>query len=115
MKNVGRDPKTGLSIPHRRDEMTAYVVAQYSANGADENTIACLLNIRPGLLRMHYGRELRDGLAAGNMAVISNVHRHASMTDNTRAMELWLRNRAGWDRDKKQVQDVPTLSIFIHG
>lgn len=113
---VGRDPKTGKVIPHKRNSKTAALVRQYVASGADENTVACLLNIRPGLLRQEYEAELRDGLASVNMEVIKNVLDTAKGSDKQKmkAAELWLRNRAGWDQDKKPVQDVPTLAIHIH-
>ncbi len=115
MRGVGRDPRTGKVIQYARNELTASLIMQYVANGAEFNDICIMLNMRPGVLKELYGRELDAGLPAANMNVASNVYRQAAFTPNIRAAELWMRNRAGWDKDQKKVDETPMLNIIIHG
>lgn len=119
-KWAGRDPKTGKVIPHpKRLEKIAKVVAMHAASGLTKNQIACILNIRPGHLELHYYRELHNGLSqtvadvAG--AMIGRAKSKSLNPVAQRAGEFILQARAGWRTgDKKEQTDVPMLNIVIH-
>ncbi len=113
LRDAGRDPRTGKVIPHKFSAKVAARVAQLIASGATAADIAVLLNIRPGHLKQYYSKQLEFGQVAVNMDVAGAVLRQAKNGKNMRASEFWLKNRAGWDKDQKEVPAAP-LMIHIH-
>jgi len=113
MKDVGRDPATGRSLPHERDERLAKRVAFHVAAGMSKNDIAEMLNIRPGKLEECYGHELKHGLNMANAQVAQAMHKAATEGDVT-AGKFWLKARAGWKDGESAQQSASPLQIHIH-
>lgn len=113
LKNVGRD-REGKVIPHFRSDAVAQRVAVLVAGGMDEYDIACVLNIRPGLVRRHYGAELASGKAIANSQVVSAIHMQAAAGEPQMA-KFWAKARMGWrDGDSSKGGDDSALNIHIH-
>jgi hypothetical protein len=114
LKNVGRDAD-GKNIPHVRDEVTADTVARYVACGATDEEISVMLNIRPGLLRKCYEKELDIGKVQNDMKVAGALLDMASSGEDTNATIYWTKARMGWrDKDTPGTQITNPLQINIH-
>jgi len=97
LKNVGRDLKTGKSIPHKRSELVAAKIAKWVAGGYTINDIAVHLNIRPGLIRQEYGREINHGAEVVGMEMTESIVDRAKKSD---ALAIfYARARMGWKGD----------------
>lgn len=113
MKAVGRDPATGKVIPHVRDERLAKRVAFHVAAGISSNDIAEMLNIRPGLLKECYAKELKHGL--NQMVVeVAGAMKNAALAGDTTAGKFLLKARAGWKDGESAQQSASPLQIHIH-
>ena len=113
MKDVGRDPATGKVIPHERNERLAKQVGMYVAAGMTENDIAEMLNIRPGLLRECYGKELKHGL--NQMVVdVATAMKQQAVNGDVAAGKFLLKARAGWKDGEGAAVAVSPLAIHIH-
>lgn len=113
MKDVGRDPVTGNTIPHVYDERVATQVGFYVSAGMDPDEIARMLNIRPGKLKQLYGRELETGVNVANMKVAKAMH-EAACAGDVSAGRFWLKARAGWKDGESAQQTTSPLQIHIH-
>lgn len=112
LANVGRD-RHGRVIPHKRSEIVARKVALWVAGGATPNDIAVRLNIRPGLVKSCYGKELEFGQGQINMDMAGHIIRRAKKSD--RVAIFYAKARMGWRDGEQQPLDVPMLNIHIHG
>ena len=113
VKNAGLDPVTGKVIPHKPTSRVRALVSRMVATGLDENEIAVTLNIRPGQLRQHYGRELAYGKAEIDAAVGGAIINRAVKGDPRMAI-FYAKAKMGWrDGDSKPV-DVSPLNLHIH-
>lgn len=113
VKNAGRDA-AGCVIPHERSEDVAKVVATYAAQGASENFICSIVNIRPGQLRRHYSQELQHGAEMANQMVASTALAMATSGESEQMTKFWLKARAKW-RDGETAADAGgLLNIHIH-
>lgn len=110
---AGRDPITGETAPHDRNEKTAGQVEAMSAIGFSVEEIAVALDMRPGQVRMHYARELDTAPVKANMQVAKAFFDVAKSGKNWQASLSWLRSRAGWS-DGVQDQPGGGISINIH-
>lgn len=112
VKDIGRDPITGQTIPHVRDERIAQQVGFY-ASALSVNEIAVMLNMRPGKLKELYGHELETGLNKANVEVAQAMHKAATEGDVV-AGKFWLKARAGWKDGESAQTNTSPLQIFIH-
>lgn len=111
--NVGKDPQTGKVIPHRRSEKIANIVKRHAIAGTDENTICLLLNIRPGQLRQHYGRELDTAIAETNADVAQAIVKQAKK-GHPILSRFYAKARMGWRDGEQSTVPVSPLNIHIH-
>jgi len=111
LMHVGRDA-AGKVIPHHRSEVTARKVAVWIAGGAVVNDIAVRLNIRPGLVKQCYGRELEFGQGQVNMDMAGSIIKRAKKSD--RMAIFYAKARMGWRDGEQAATDVPLLNIHIH-
>ena len=110
-KGAGRNPD-GTVKPHERDERVAAQVEVMAAMGLSENEICVQLDIRPGQLKEHYGRELDVARNKANLQVARAVFEKAKGGDMT-AAKFWLQNRAGW-AEKQDVKVGLSLEQLVH-
>lgn len=113
MKDVGRDPETGKSIPHEYDERVAKRIEFYVGAGLDPDEIARMLDIRPGKLKDLYGRELEIGSNTTNMEVAQAMF-DAAKSGDVSAGRFWLKARAGWKDGESATPLTSPLQIHIH-
>jgi len=112
VSRAGRDAQ-GRVIPHKPTDRVRALVSQMVATGLDENEIAVTLNIRPGLLRQHYGKELSFGKARIDAAVGGAIINKAVKGDPRMAI-FYAKAKMGWrDGDSKPV-DVSPFNLHIH-
>lgn len=113
-KFTGRD-HTGKIIPHQRDEGVARKIADWVAIGAGENEIAMYLNLRLGVLRKHYKRELTTGKFENDMAVGGKILEMAKSGEHERMTLLYAKARMGWrESDANDQNNAALLNIHIH-
>lgn len=113
-KYLGRDAY-GKNIPHERSKEVADYVSMCIAGGAHINDIAVALNIRPGTLRVHYGKELRSSSFKENMKVVSAALAMAQSGEDPDMTKFWLKARMGWtDKEKSDTGDEGLLNIHIY-
>lgn len=111
LKNVGRDVR-GRVIPHKRQEKLAKQIMVWVAGGFNVNDIAIRINVRPGLIKQNYGKEL----ATGETEVHMDVHNHllTRVKKSDRMAIFYAKARMGYrDGDTKAV-DTGVLNINIH-
>lgn len=113
LMNVGKDPRTGKVIPHRRTEKIAAIVKRHAIAGTDENTICLLLNIRPGQLRQYYGHELDTAVAQTNADVAQAIVRQAKK-GHPILSRFYAKARMGWRDGEQSNIPVSPLNIHIH-
>ena len=96
--SAGRDPQTGVTIPHQRNEIAAARVKELAGLGLSDEEIAVAIDVRPGQLRMHYLRELKAGAAEATILVATTAFRDATTGGDKlqRATQFWLQCRAKW-------------------
>lgn len=111
LATVGRD-KRGRTIPHVRSEKIARQISVWVAGGADVNAICIRLNIRPGLLKECYGKELAAGLDMVAMDLTDSIYRRAQKSD--RLAIFFAKARLGWRDGDGPVKDQSLLDIHIH-
>lgn len=111
LRDVGRD-KHGKIIPHRRDEKLARKITVWVAGGYDVNAIAVHLNIRPGLLKQHYGRELAIGADIVGMDVTRHIVSRVKKSD--RMAIFYAKAKMGWRDGEGGPTDTGLLNIHIH-
>lgn len=111
LKNIGRD-KNGRVIPHKRSEKTAVKVRMWAAGGYSENDIAIMLNIRPGLVRECYGKELNHGKDMVGMDLTAHAYKRAKQNDNM--LRFVLKARHDWRDGESRPTEVGLLNIHIH-
>lgn len=109
-KDAGRLPD-GKAKPHTPDEKTRGMVEAMAAMGMSVNEIAVQLDLRPGQINEHYGRELVTASGRANLAVARAMFEKAKAGDMT-AAKFWLQNRAGW-REKQDVQVGLSLEQLV--
>jgi len=92
------------------------VVSSLAAVGTQQQDIAKLIGIRsPKTLRLHFRKELDLAAINANANVAGSVYKSA-MSGNVGAMDLWLRNRAGWGSARStpaqaQMQQPPPFIV----
>ena len=108
---IGRDA-TGRVIPHKRTESVAKMITEFVAGGFNINDIAIRLNIRPGLLKKHYEREL----AVGETEVHMDVHSHLlkRVKESDRVAIFYAKARMGYRDGDAPLVDGGVLDIHIH-
>lgn len=111
LKNVGRDSR-GRVIPHKRSEQTAQQVAIWVAGGYDLNAIAVRMNIRPGLVKECYGRELATGADQVGMEVTEHIVARTKKSD--RMAIFFAKAKMGWRDGESKPLDTGVLNIHIH-
>lgn len=111
LKDVGRDAK-GMVIPHRRDESIAKRIAIWVAGGADVNYIAVKLNLRPGLLKREYTKEL----LLGTEQVHQEVHEHLlqRVKKSDRVAIFYAKAKMGYRDGDSRPAEQGILDIHIH-
>lgn len=112
LRNIGRDPKTGKTIPHKRSEKVARQIGIWVAGGYGINDIALRLNIRPGLLKQHYAVELAVGAEQVGMDMTSHIVARAKKSD--RMAIFYAKSRMNWKDGEGTQTDVSPLNIHIH-
>lgn len=113
LKYVGRD-EFGKTIPHKYSKATAQRVAMLVSAGYNEEDIAFALNVRPGLIRQHYPKELEAGSAMADMPVVQAAYMQACAGE-PQMTKFWLKSRRGWrDGDSAKTGDDAVLNIHIH-
>lgn len=111
LKNIGRDGK-GQVISHKYSSKVARQISVWMLGGYSENDCAIALNMRPGLLRELYGKEIRHGVELMGMDMTQHIVARAKKSDNM--ARFVAKARMGWrDGDSKPI-DTGILSIFIH-
>jgi hypothetical protein len=114
VKNVGKD-KNGKVIPHLRSEEIAAIVLHYTGMGASLNFIAAHLNIRPGLIKECYGKELEYAVERTNVEVAGAAFRMATNEEDGAMTKFWLKSRAKWrDGDNAEDRNNSLFNINIH-
>jgi hypothetical protein len=111
LKNVGRDAR-GRVIPHKRTIAVAKQIAIWIAGGADLNAIAIRLNVRPGLLKREYPKEI----ALGTENVHMDVHTHilARVKKSDRVAIFYAKAKMGYrDGDSKPLEGG-VFNLHIH-
>lgn len=111
LKNVGRDAK-GHVIPHKRSEQTAEQVAIWAAGGYDLNAIAVRMNIRPGLVKECYGKELALGSELVGMEVTEHIVARVKKSD--RMAIFYAKAKMGWRDGESKPLETGVLNIHIH-
>lgn len=112
LKMVGRDPKTGKVIPHHRSEKLAIQIKRWVAGGFNENDIALRVNIRPGLIRKHYHKELQTGRTEIHMDVHDHLLQRVKKSD--RIAVFYAKSQMGYRDGESAQQQAGILSIHIH-
>ena len=112
LKDVGKDPVTGKVIPHKRSERVAKMVAYAAVGGYTLNDLAVVLNIRPGLLKKHYWRELQTGKDKVGMDLTAHAIKRAKHSDNI--LRFLLKSQFGWRDGEKAPIDSEVFNIHIH-
>jgi len=80
--------------------------------GYSTNDIAVALNMRPGLLKELYGRELAHGVELMGMDMTSHIVERAKQSDR---MAIFVaKARMGWRDGDGKPTDTGILSIVIH-
>jgi hypothetical protein len=114
MKNIGKDAD-GKVIPHQRSEEVAQIVLHYTGMGAGLNFIAAMLNIRPGLVKECYGKELEYSVERANVEVAGAAFRMATSEQDPAMTKFWLKARAKWrDGDNAEDKNNSLFNINIH-
>lgn len=110
--NVGRDTRTGKVIPHHRTEKLAAQIKIWVAGGANVNDIAIRINVRPGLIKQHYGKEL----ATGEAEIHQDVHEHllTRVKKSDRVAIFYAKARMGYRDGDAKPTDTGILNIHIH-
>jgi hypothetical protein len=111
LKNVGRDAR-GRVIPHAYSSKVAAQIATWVACGYNENDIAIRLNIRPGLLREVYGKELRHGKEQVGMEVSSHIMQRVKKSDQMAI--FYAKAQMGWRDGNAKPVDADVLNLIIH-
>lgn len=111
LKNIGRD-KNGKVIPHKRSEITAKKVSIWVAAGYNVNDIAVFLNIRPGLVKECYGREINHGEQLVGMDMSNHIVARAKKSD--RMAIFYAKARMGWRDGDTKAPETGLLNIHIH-
>ena len=111
LKNIGRD-RLGRVIQHKFSSKVARQISIWVLGGYNENDIAIALNMRPGLVRELYGREIRHGEQLMGMDMTTHIVHRAKKSDQM--ARFVAKARMGWrDGDTKPV-DNQLLNIVIH-
>lgn len=112
LKNVGRDSK-GRVIPYRYSTKVARQISQWTLGGYDENAICVALNMRPGILKQLYGKELAVGSDLAGMDLTSHIMKRAKASDR---MAIFVaKAKMGWrDGESRPLDTGGLLSITIH-
>lgn len=112
MRMVGRNSE-GKVIEHHRKESTARRVQAWASAGYTKNDIAVALNIRPGLVEQHYGKELRHGKELMGMEVTEHIISRVKESDKMAV--FYAKSQMGWrDGDSAKPVDTATLNLHIH-
>lgn len=112
LRNIGRDPKTGKVIPHKRSTKVANLITAWIATGADANAICIRLNMRPGTLKQLYSTEIALAVAKVEMDVGAHILSRVKKSD--RMAIFYAKAKMGWrDGDTKPI-DTSILAITIH-
>lgn len=111
LQNVGRD-KYGRVIPHKRSDVLAKQIMIWVAGGFNVNDIAIRVNVRPGLIKREYAREL----AVGETHIHMDVHDHLlkRVKGSDRMAIFYAKARMGWRDGDGANKDQSVLDIHIH-
>lgn len=82
--------------------------------GIPQDEIAQHIGIDPKTLRKYFSEELAAGALQADIAVIRNLHRLASKSDNPAAGIFWAKTRRGWREKDPLVDENRTISININ-
>lgn len=85
-----------MSLPmfQATDEQRRQVEAM-AGFGVPQNEIACLIDIDPKTLRLHFRKELDQGIAKANAKIGQTLFQQA-VNGNTAAAIFWAKSRMGW-------------------
>jgi len=111
LRFIGRDSR-GRVLPHKYSSKTAKHIAIWIAGGYNVNDICVALNIRPGLLRELYGKEINHGLEMVGMDVTTHIVDRVKKSD--RMAIFFAKSRMGWRDGDSQPIDTGVLAIHIH-
>lgn len=111
LKNVGRDAR-GRVITHKRSEKLAKQIAVWVAGGADVNAIAIRVNIRPGLLKQEYEREISLGTENVHMDVHEHLLKRVKKSD--RIAIFYAKAKMGYRDGESAQANASFLAIHIH-
>lgn len=112
-RDLGRTA-SGKVIPHVRDDDVAKQIAEWVALGATLNEIAVYLNLRPGVLKKNYKKELETGKFENDMAVGGTILKLAKAGVPQFSI-FYAQARMGWrTSDKADSNNDALLNIHIH-
>lgn len=111
LTNVGRD-RYGKVIPHKRSEPLAKQIAIWVAGGFNVNDIAIRINVRPGLIKACYGKELATGETNVHMDVHGHILKRVKQSD--RMAIFYAKSRMGWRDGEGAQKDTAVLDIHLH-
>lgn len=111
LARVGRD-SSGRVIQHKYSAHTAEQVALWVAGGYDANAICIMLNMRPGVLKELYGKEIQMGVEKIGMEFSSNLYRRAKKSD--RLAIFFAKAKLGWRDGESAQNNQSLLNIHIH-
>jgi hypothetical protein len=94
------------------DEQRKNVEAM-SGYGVPQDDIACILDIAPKTLRLHFRRELDVGIAKANAKIGQTLFQQAT-GGNTAAAIFWAKARMGW-REKAEAEVDGGVTIRVVG
>ena len=91
------------------------MIAGWVALGASIREISSYMNVRPGLIRQCYARELDTGIFACNMKVGMTAYGMATSGEDSTMTKFWLQSRMKWsDKQSADKDDDGILNIHIH-
>lgn len=111
LKNIGRD-KQGRTIPHKYSSKVARQIAEWTLAGYDENAICVALNMRPGVLKKLYAKEVAAGAELAGMKLTSHIMDRTKKSDR---MAIFVaKAKLGWRDGDGKPTDTAVLDIHIH-
>lgn len=95
----------GRKPAQKYDSETATQVSEMAGYGADERTIAIMLDLDPKTLQRLYSHEFETDRIKGNAAISERLLQKA-LEGNTTCLIFWTKARLGW-REQGRREELP--------
>lgn len=92
-----------MTRKHEPTDAGRETIRALASFGIPQRRMAAYLRIDKKTLTKHYRDELDEAGVAADLAVVKNLHRIASESDNPTAAIYWTKARLGW----KEAKDEP--------